>query len=44
MVRTSICMMREGMGCDQTVEGLFLKFIKENYEADIREMRANYSR
>ena len=31
-------MMAEGMGCDQTVEG-YLKFIKENYEADIREMQ-----
>ena len=31
-------MMAEGMGCEQTVEG-YLKFIKENYEADIREMQ-----
>ena len=31
-------MMAEGMGCDQTAEG-YLKFIKENYEADIREMQ-----
>lgn len=31
-------MMAEGLGCEQTVEG-YLKFIKENYEADIREMQ-----
>ncbi len=30
-------MMAEGMGCEQSVEG-YVKFIKENYEADIREM------
>lgn len=31
-------MMAEGMGCEQTIEG-YVKFIKENYEADIREMQ-----
>lgn len=31
-------MMAEGLGCEQTIEG-YLKFIKENYEADIREMQ-----
>ncbi len=31
-------MMAEGMGCEQTIEG-YVKYIKENYEADIREMQ-----
>ena len=31
-------MMAEGMGCEQTVEG-YVKFIKEHYENDIREMQ-----
>lgn len=31
-------MMAEAGGCEQTVEG-YVKFIQENYEADIREMQ-----